>query len=152
MITKRLGRAKSQWETEAKTAAERAKLDETERLKAEKADADNAVAAAKLEVLTAKVETTAERQALAAGIRADRVDKFMRLVDLDINDLSADGKPDTAAIKKLIDAEVKANPEFKATPGTNGASGGEHNGGNGDKPKPKTMEEAVAARMAAASS
>jgi len=62
---------------------------------------------ARTEALTARVETTAERLALKAKVDPDRVDRFMRLVDIDVEDLTADGKPDpdaiAAAVKKTLD-------------------------------------------------
>ena len=71
LIAKRLDRERKKWDTDAQAASERAKLDEVDRLKAEKADSDNAVAEAKREALSIRVETTAERLALKAGVKPD---------------------------------------------------------------------------------
>jgi hypothetical protein len=134
LIEKRLGRAKSQWEKDAKTAADREKLDEVERLKAENGDKDKAIEESKRDALAARVEVAAERAALAAGVKPDRSARFLRLVDLsDLDDLTADGKPDTDAIKALVEKELAGVPEFKGTAAPPGSSGGEHNGGGEKK-------------------
>lgn len=125
LIKKNTGKSKAAAEKDFKTWLDQQAMSDNDRLKAEKADADKALADARAEVLTTKVETAAERFAIAAGIKADRVSKFMRLVDLDIEALSDDGKPDTDAIKKLVEAEVAANPEFKGGAAPAGASGAE---------------------------
>jgi len=146
LIDKRVGMARKGWEGDAKTAAERAKLDDAERAKAEKADAEKERDDAKREALATKVEVTAERLALAAKVDPSKVERFMRLVDLaDIDSLTADGKPDAAAVKAAVEATLKDFPEFKAAAG-GGRSGADFNGGGDDKPK--SMQDAVARRMA----
>ncbi|MCL4293545.1 MAG: hypothetical protein KJ056_11030 [Acidimicrobiia bacterium] len=145
LVEKRLGKARKAWEAEVNTAAERAKLDEVERLRAEKADAEKAATDARTAALGVRVAATAERAALAAGVRPERVERFMRLVDLgELDDLTVDGEPDRDAIAKLVGKALEDVPEFKAT--TNGRSGSEFNGTDG---RPKTLEEAVMRRIAA---
>jgi hypothetical protein len=149
-MAKKIEAERKKWEADAKTAAEREKMEETERLKAEKADADKAVETAKREVLTTRVEVTAERLALKADVDPDRVTRFIQLANIDdkIDDLVADDKPDDKAVGKLIDATLKEWPEFKKANGKgSGRSGGEFNGNNGDT-KPATLEDAVSARYA----
>ncbi|MCL4293886.1 MAG: DUF4355 domain-containing protein [Acidimicrobiia bacterium] len=145
LVEKRLGKARKTWEAEAATAAERAKLDDVERLKAEKADAEKAAADARAAALAVRVAATAERAALAAGVRPDRVERFMRLVDLaDVDGLVDDGEPDRDAIGKLVTKALDDVPEFKTTP--NGRSGAEF---NRTDERPKTLEEAVMRRVSA---
>lgn len=133
IVEKRLARERKAWEKRQADEKAKAEMDDAERAKAEKAEAEKAVEEARQEVLTTKVETAAERYAIAAGVKADRVTKFLRLVDLDLDDLTDDGKVDGDAVKKLIDAEVAANPEFKGTTSKGGASGGDDFGGDGKK-------------------
>lgn len=119
LIAKQHGKAKSQAEKEFKTWLEQQAMSETDRAKAEAAAKDDEVKAARLEVMQARVETTAERLALAAGVKPDRVEKFLKLVDLkDLDKLTDDGQPDRDAIKTLIDAELADAPEFKGAAGT----------------------------------
>lgn len=115
LIGKATGKAKGTAEAEFKKWLDQQAMGETDRLKAEKDEATKAVEAAKLEVLTTKVETAAERAALAAGVKPERVATFMRLVDIDVEKLTDDGKPDPEAIKALVEKAATDNPEFKGT-------------------------------------
>lgn len=133
MFDREFGKRRAKWEADLKALGERSKLDETERLKAEKADADKAVADARAEALAARIEAGAERAALAAGVKPDRVERFLRLVDLsDVDTLSADGKPDTDAIRTAVDATLSDVPEFagSASPPPKSA-GGDFTGASG---------------------
>lgn len=139
LIAKQHGKAKATAEKEFKAWLDQQAMGETERAKAESAAKDKLVEEAKLEALTTKVETAAERAALAAGVKPERVAKFMRLVDLkDLDKVTDDGKPDADAIKALVEKELEDAPEFKGGAGTGddgkgkgGKSGGEFtpNGG-----------------------
>jgi len=138
-------------EAAAKQAAERAKMDEADRLKAEKADADKKATEATEKANTRAIRADAKVAAVAAGVGADVVTEFLAVVDLSDVKVDDDGEPDPKAIKKAIDATL-AKPTFKAAfiPTTGkgaGSSGGDHNGG-GDKGRAKTIEDAVAARLA----
>lgn len=138
LISKAHGKAKTQTEAEFKKWLDQQAMTESDRLKAEKVDAEKAVADAKAEVLATRVEAAAGRAAVAAGVNAAKVDRFMRLVDLDVEALTADGKPDADAIKAHVAKVVEEWPEFKASgagngQGGNGSSGGEFNGGGGGK-------------------
>jgi hypothetical protein len=143
LIKKQHAKAKGQSEAEFKKWLDQQAMGEADRLKAESADKDKAIDDAKLEVLATKVETAAERAAITAGVKPERLDRFLRLVDLSaIDDLTDDGKPDREAIKTLVEATLADVPEFKGAAtngGANGASGGEFNGA-GDK-KVWTREE-----------
>jgi hypothetical protein len=131
LIGRAHGKAKTQAEKELKAFLEAEGLSETEKLKAAATQADERVAAAQREVLVTKIETAAERAALAAGVKPERVERFMRLVDLDPDDVTDDGKPDPDAIRKAIDKVLGEVPEFKGEPAPTGAAGGEHTGGGG---------------------
>lgn len=137
LIDKRLGRAKTQWEKDAKTEAERAQMDETERLKVEKADADARADAATEKAKAIAVRAAAKVAALDAKAKPDRVDALLRLVDLTDVDVDDDGEPDTAALTKAVTKGLEDFPEFKAPDGPPpppGRSGGDMNGGGNDTP------------------
>lgn len=148
-MAKKIEAEKKKWEAEVKTAADREKMEETDRLKAEKADADKAVEDARREVLTTRAEVTAERLALKADVDPDRVTRFLEIAKISdqIDGLTDDGKPDEKAITKLVADTLKDWPEFKkAEPGGRGRSGGDFNGHNGET-KPANLQDAVAARL-----
>lgn len=150
MIEKRVAKARKAAEDEAKTKAERDKLDEAERLKAEKADADRERDEAKKEALEVRVETAATKAALTAKVDPTKVDRFLKLADLDdLDSLTTDGKPDPKAIEKLIATTLKQWPEFLVDEQAKGGkSGGSHNGHAGQD-RPKTLSEAINAKIAA---
>ena len=147
-VKTRLAKERAKWDREQKTKADREKLDETARLKAEKDDADRERDEAKRDALQARVDVTAERQALAAGIDPEKVERFLKVAELgDLDDLTDDGQPDSKAIRKVVDKQAAKWPEFKAEAKTPGRSGGEMNGGGGEQ-KATTLEDAVAAHYA----
>jgi hypothetical protein len=96
-------------EDQAKSAAQRAEQERDE---------------ARREALVARVETRAERAALAAGVKPERVDRFLKLVDLtDLDDLAPDGSIDADAVKAAVESTLTDVPEFK------GGSTGDTSGG-----------------------
>lgn len=142
LIGKAKGTAKTAAEKELKTWLEQQSMTESDRLKAEKAQLEQEREAARTEILTTKIETAAERAALAAGVKPDRVDRFLRLVDLtDRDELTADGKPDSDAINAAVAKALTDVPEFKGEPARpSGSSGSDGMNGNGDR-KTWTREE-----------
>lgn len=123
--------------------AEREKLDDAERLRAEKADADAAVAEAKREAVAARVEVAAERAALAAGVKPERVQRFLKLVDLDLDEVTDDGKVNSDAVSEAVLSTLTDVPEFKGAapaPG-GGAPGGADFDGTGGSVKQWTAAE-----------
>jgi hypothetical protein len=142
LIGKAKGTAKTAAEKELKTWLEQQSMTEADRLKAEKAQLEQEREAARAEILTTKIETAAERAAIAAGVKPDRVDRFLRLVDLtDRDELTADGKPDSDAITAAVAKALGDVPEFKGEPARpSGSSGSDGMNGNGDR-KTWTREE-----------
>lgn len=126
-----------QWlEEQGMDAQQRAEA-ERQRLAAERDEA-------RREAVAARVETTAERLALKAGVKADRVDRFLRLVDLsDLESLAPDGKVDADAIQAAVDAELDSTPEFKGAAGasTPAAGTGADMSGSGGTRKQWTRAE-----------
>lgn len=146
-MAKKLEAERKKWESEASEKAKREKMDEAERLKAEKADAEKAANDAVARANQRLVLADAKVAAVTAGVKGDRVDKFLRLVDLDDITVDDDGTIDTKAIAKAVKATLDDLPEFKGTTnGRTGNSGGEFNNNNGDT-KPANLEDAVAARL-----
>lgn len=108
-------RVQEQIEREKMSAAEKAQAERDEA----KREAEEAKSGSKREVASARVEVAL----LAAGIKADRIDKVARLVNVD--DVASAEDPKTAAAEAV--RQVLADfPEFRPTPG---ASGGELGGG-----------------------
>ncbi len=130
MIQKRLGQAKKGWETDAQTQAQREKMDEVERLRAEKADADTAIAEVTERANRRLVQADAKVTAVGEGANPARVDALLKLVDLSDVTVDDDGSVDTDAVAAAIKKGLEEFPEFKAT-GASGAgrSGGDFNGG-----------------------
>lgn len=149
LIGKAKGTAKTAAEKELKTWLEQQSMTESDRLKAEKAQLEQEREAARAEILTTKIETAAERAAIAAGVKPDRVDRFLRLVDLtDRDELTADGKPDGDAITAAVAKALADVPEFKGEPAKpSGSSGSDGMNGNGDR---KTWTRDEIAKMSVA--
>lgn len=129
-MAKKIAAEQKKWEKAAAEKAEREKMDDAERAKAEKADAEKA-AAEKVSGANARlVKAEAKSAALAAGVKADRVDRFLRNVDLDDIEVDDDGKIDEAAVGKAVKQALDDVPEFKggASNGKGGASGGDFGG------------------------
>lgn len=114
---------------ELEDAAAKASLSETEKLKADLAERDKAIAAATERANRRAISSEAQVQALAAGIRADRVAAAIRLADLSDIECDDDGEPDVEAIKSSIQTVLKTYPEWAAT-----ASGDGGGVGSGAKP------------------
>ncbi len=129
LITREKDKARRQAADEAAQAAERAKLDDVARLEAEKADAEKAAADALAKANGILVKAEAKGAALAAQVKPDRVDAFLRTVDLADVEVDADGTVDAKALATIIDDGLKALPEFKAAPPAPGSGGGDFAGG-----------------------
>jgi hypothetical protein len=123
--------AKEQALAEAKQQRDREQMDENERLKAEKADAEKLAADAAAERDRVIVDAEAKVAALAAGVPADRLTKALRLLDLEAVAVT-DGKVDGAAIANAVKALKAEIPELFATPGSQ-RSGGDFSGGGDGK-------------------
>lgn len=125
-VQSRLARERRKFEEEQQQAAERAKMDETQRLAAEKADAEKAAAEAQAAADARIIRTEAKVAAIAAGVPAERIDAFLRVVDL-AEVTVVDGDPEAEALKTAIEAALTAVPEFKGAPPA-APSGGDFGG------------------------
>lgn len=66
----------------------------------------------RIELARERAELRAERYAIRAGVDEDRIERFLKLVDLDAA-LNEDGTVDYDELKELVADEVEAWPEFK---------------------------------------
>lgn len=117
LIAKAHGKAKTQAEKELHSWLEEQGMDAQQRAAAEKQRAEAERDEARADALRARVETAAERAAIAAGVKADRVDRFLTVAGLNPDDLTLDGKPDPDAIKAAVEKAAGDWPEFKAIGG-----------------------------------
>lgn len=147
-MAKKLAAEQKRWEKELNDAAALAKLDETQRAKADK-EATEKAANERVSKANAKLVTAeAKSAALAAGVKPERVTVFLKNVELDGIDVDDDGVFDDKDVSKAVAAALKIVPEFKGGTGTT-TSGGEFNG-NGEQKKATNLGDAVAAHYASA--
>lgn len=138
------GIAAKRAQQEAEEAARRAQMDETERLKAEKADAEKRAEEAMTQATKVLVNAEARIAAAAAGAKPERIDRILRLLDLD--DVTAeDGKVDTEAISAAVKALKAEVPELFGPAQPPARSGGDMSGSGGDK---RTWTRAQVAELA----
>lgn len=148
LIAKRLGQERKQLQKEMDEAAARASMDEVDRLKAEKADAEKAAEAARIAASERAVKADLKVAAVFAKVDPEKVDRFIKVADFDPTDLlDDDGNPDADAIAKAVKKAAAEWPEFAVPTGANGRSAGDMSR-NATASKPSTLEEAVAAQMA----
>jgi chemosensory pili system protein ChpA (sensor histidine kinase/response regulator) len=133
LIARRLKRAESEWASRADAERKQAEMTEGEKLRAaaeaaEKRAADAAAAA------NARIVRAEMRVALAAaGVPAQKLDRAVRLVDLDSIEVLETGEPDPKAITDQVQALLKDMPELSGV--FNRSAGSEFTGGNaGDPP------------------
>ena len=123
LLEKRLARQEKKITTDLKAAQDKEKFGETERLKADRDEADkkvtDAISRANARILTAEAKSAAA----AAGIKPERLDYAVKLADLGEIEVDDDGKVDTKAIAAAIKQVVTDLPELMG--GTAGAGGSE---------------------------
>ena len=101
---------------EAETERQRAEMDELERVKAEKEEADQRVVEAQADRDRVLVDAEAKVAILAAGVPAERLAKALRLLDLDGIEVE-DGRIDAASVRRAVEALKAEIPELFAVPG-----------------------------------
>lgn len=148
LLKKKLGQERKKLQKELEDATARAKMDDAERLAAEKADAEKAAADAIAKASEATIGADLKVAAVLGNVDPAKIDRFLKVADIDRTTLVDDeGAPDPKAIEKAIKKALTEWPEFAVPAGKNGRSGGEM-GGPADRARPKTLEEAVAAQLA----
>lgn len=110
-----------QAQVEALTGAERqrAQAADGEAAAAVRAEMESALTSARAQAATAIAHTVradARRLAVSAGVRDDRAETFLRLLDL-TGVVITDGVPDGAGIAAVVSAALDEAPEFRATSG-----------------------------------
>lgn len=132
-----LAREKAAWKKAADEERKRAEMTEAERLKAEKEAAEKLASDASA-AANARIVRTEARAALAdAGVKLDRRDYALRMLDLSSISVGDDGEPDAKALSAAVAKLLADVPELKGA-GTS-AAGSEMNGGAGGAPNPETM-------------
>ncbi len=131
LVAERVKRAEKATEKkaaqQAEEAARRSQMDEAERLKAEKADAEKRAEEAEKRAERTLVAAEAKLAVLAAGAKADRIERILGLLDLD-EVAVADGKPDAEAVKSAVHALKGELPELFAGTSLPGRSGADMGG------------------------
>lgn len=131
ILSKRLARERKQWEQQVEDAKKKAAMDETERLKAEKAEAEQKAQAAQAAANQRLIKAEAKVQAAALGVKPERIDYAIRLADLSGVEVGDDGEPDAKAVKAAIEAVLRDVPELKGVSGSVGT--GSNPGGDGNQ-------------------
>lgn len=139
IIQRRLARERKQWEQQLEEERKKAKMDEAERLRVEKEDAEKraqeAHAAANQRIIAAEAKV----QAVALGVKPERVAYALKLADLSEVEVGDNGDPDTAAIKTAIEAVLNDLPELRGSVAPP-KSGSEFQGGQGTDKNPWSKE------------
>jgi hypothetical protein len=117
---------------EAETERQRAEMDELERVKAEKEDADQRAAEAKADRDRVLVDAEAKVAILAAGVPAERLAKALRLLDLDGVEVQ-DGRFDPAAVRQAVETLKAEIPELFAASGPARSGGDFSKAGEGKR-------------------
>lgn len=101
---------------EAEDERRKTEMDEIERVRAEKEEADQRAADALAERDRVLVNAEARVAVLAAGVPAERLPKALRLLDLDGVEIE-DGRIDAAAVRRAVETLKGEIPELFAVPG-----------------------------------
>ena len=145
LIEGRLGREKSTLrktiEKEFTDKAARDTMEETDRLKAEKADLDKRLSDSTSAAGLKLIQRDARIELLSAGISRDRLDYGVRLIDLSAITIGEDGEPDAEAIKAAVEKLCKDFPELKGSSKPATGAGGVATGGTGGTRTALTQEQ-----------
>lgn len=131
IIVKRLARERKQWEKALEEERKRANMDELERVKLEKQEAEQKAAEAFLKANKRLVESEAKVQALALGIETKKLPYVLKLADLDVAELiNEEGDIDSKGIKSAIKKIVEDLPELVTTKVDTSKGGSDFSKGN----------------------
>jgi len=129
VLKDRLARERKAWDKEQADAKKQAEMSEAEKLKAAKDEAEAKATEAMSKADAKIIKAEAKVQALAAGVKPERVDALLKLADISSVTIGDDGEPDAKTLKAAVEAALKEYPEFKAGAGTSGRSGDDFSGG-----------------------
>lgn len=114
-IKTRLNRERKKWEAEYDERTKRDKLDAEERLKLELEDAKKSVSSTVDTANKRIIKAEAKSLAIQTGIKPERVDYALRLLDLSDVEVDEDGEPDSKTIEKALKALIGEFPELLVT-------------------------------------
>lgn len=135
IITKRLAREQKAWEIKVEEERKKANMTEQEKLKVAAEEAEKRGKAAVDLANQRLVAAEAKAQALALGVKPEKIAYLLRLADLSAADVDDKGTVNEKVVKQAIEAVLKDLPELKAggpgglNIGGNPAGGGTANGG-----------------------
>lgn len=113
----------------------KAEMSETDKLKADKEAAEKKAVDALAAANQRAISSEARVQAVALGIKPERIQHAMRLADLSGVTVDENGEPDVVAIKSALEAVLKDLPELKTQPAqTSGGADFQNQHREGDKP------------------
>ena len=132
LIARRLKRAEQEWAQKVDAERKQAEMTESEKLQAAARAAEERAAQAAQQA-NARIVRAEMRVALAAaGVAAQKLDRAVRLVDLDSIEVLETGEPDSRAITAQVQSLLQEWPEL--TGQTSKSGGGEFGGGNAGEP------------------
>jgi len=132
LIARRLKRAESEWAQKVEAERKQAEMTESEKLQAAARAAEERAAQAAQQA-NARIVRAEMRVALAAaGVAAQKLDRAVRLVDLDAVEVLETGEPDPKMISEQVQALLQEWPELTGQTAKSG--GGEFTGGNAGEP------------------
>ena len=112
VITKRLARERKAWETQLEEEKKKAAMTETERLQAEKEEAEKLANETMSKANRMLVTAEAKSVASTLGVIPERLNYAIKLADLDAIEVQ-DGEVDLATIEKAISKVLEDVPELK---------------------------------------
>lgn len=158
LISKRIGAARAGWERDLNAYSDQENETATQKAEREAAEARQQAEAATTGANATLRRAEATVQAGLAGIRPDRIAAALAIAasDAEFHEVEVnDSQVDSAAMAKILAKVAKAYPEFtsQAAAGAAGAAGASTTsandaGGNPSATAPKSMQDAVAARLA----
>lgn len=141
LISERIKRERRNYAQELENEKKKAAMDESERLKLEKEQAETRAIEATTKANQRIINAEAKAIAASAGVKADKLPYLNKLVDLSNVEIDENGNPDTSTIKAAIDGVLKDFPELVGTQGTSRA-GADFSGQNmNPNPEDLPMEQ-----------
>lgn len=132
LIARRLKRAEQEWAAKVESERKQAEMTESEKLQAAARAAEERAAQAAQQANSRIIRAEMRVALAAAGVAAQKLDRAVRLVDLDSIDVLETGEPDAKAITAQVQALLQEWPEL--TGQTSKSGGGEFGGGNAGEP------------------
>ena len=131
MINKTIKDERTKAEKERDKELERQKMDENQRREADLKDAQAKLDQFKNRSLTYEIKDVAREM----GVPANKLDRFLKLVDRDEVDVDDDGSVDRSKVSGIVKAVLGDFPEFKAGEGNGKGPGGDFDKGSGSGAK-----------------